>query len=254
MRPVPITSEDEPVVFHNVAKALSWKVGRRAFDITRVEMGETKQEASEMSGQDMEMLKMYQKEFSFQGGSNTFSDLNQLKIPIITEIRKEPAAPKDNIVESMGSEVESKKKINNPLPVLAESMTSPVHDSNPSMPTHTRTGIFDTSKLILGALGIVFGDIGTSPLYTVQTIFTSVPVTRDNVIGAISSIFWLLNISVTLKYVTVIMRANNRGEGGIVALTALASQTTHTLSRPWWKTLTLMIGEHPTEMRFELAA
>ncbi len=99
--------------------------------------------------------------------------------------------------------------------------------------------------LALGALGVVFGDIGTSPLYTVQTIFLNIPATPDNVIGAISSIFWLLNLTVTLKYVIVIMRADNRGEGGIMALTALASQSTQTLTRPWWKTMTMMIGDPP---------
>jgi KUP system potassium uptake protein len=83
--------------------------------------------------------------------------------------------------------------------------------------------------LALGALGVVFGDIGTSPLYTVQTIFLNIPATPENVIGAISSIFWLLNLTVTLKYVIVIMRADKRGEGGIMALTSLASQSTQTL-------------------------
>ena len=115
-------------------------------------------------------------------------------------------------------------------------------DMNP--PTQTARHVNgNTFLLALGALGVVFGDIGTSPLYTVQTIFLSIPATPENVIGAISSIFWLLNLAVTLKYVTVIMRADNRGEGGIMALTALASQSSHGLTRPWWKTMTMMIGE-----------
>ena len=100
-----------------------------------------------------------------------------------------------------------------------------------------------TLLLALGALGVVFGDIGTSPLYTIQTIFLRIEATPENVVGAISSIFWLLNLTVTLKYVTVIMRADNRGEGGIMALTTLASQSPHGLTRPWWKTMTMMIGE-----------
>ncbi len=95
----------------------------------------------------------------------------------------------------------------------------------------------------LGALGAVFCDIGTSPLYTVQTVFLAILATPDNVIGAISAIFRLLNLTVTLKYAIVIMRANNRGEGGIMALTALAFQSTLTLTRPWWKTMTMMIGK-----------
>jgi hypothetical protein len=103
--------------------------------------------------------------------------------------------------------------------------------------------------LALGALGVIFGDIGTSPLYTVQTVFLNIPTTPDNVIGAISSIFWLLNIIVTLKYVIVIMSSDNQGEGGIMALTTLASQSsqsTQPLARPWWYTITMMIGELPS--------
>jgi KUP system potassium uptake protein len=79
--------------------------------------------------------------------------------------------------------------------------------------------------LALGALGIVFGDLGTSPLYTVQTIFTqhqdAAQVTPDGVYGAASLIFWAMTIVVSIKYAGFIMRAHNRGDGGIMALTAL---------------------------------
>ena len=78
--------------------------------------------------------------------------------------------------------------------------------------------------LALGALGVVYGDIGTSPLYALKECFTGthgVPVTKDNVLGILSLIFWSLNFVVTLKYLTVVMRADNRGEGGILALLAL---------------------------------
>jgi KUP system potassium uptake protein len=78
--------------------------------------------------------------------------------------------------------------------------------------------------LALGALGVVYGDIGTSPLYALKECFTGahgVPVTKDNVLGVLSLIFWSLNFVVTLKYLTVMMRADNRGEGGILALLAL---------------------------------
>lgn len=78
--------------------------------------------------------------------------------------------------------------------------------------------------LALGALGVVYGDIGTSPLYALKECFTGphgVPVTKDNVLGVLSLIFWSLNFVVTLKYLTVVMRADNRGEGGILALLAL---------------------------------
>jgi KUP system potassium uptake protein len=81
--------------------------------------------------------------------------------------------------------------------------------------------------LVIGAIGIVFGDIGTSPLYTLRECFTGphgLPLTPDNVLGILSVVFWAIMIVVTLKYVTLIMRADNRGEGGIMALTALASR------------------------------
>ena len=82
------------------------------------------------------------------------------------------------------------------------------------------------ARLALGALGVVFGDIGTSPLYTINSTFVgeNVAVTEANVLGVLSMIFWLLTIVVSLKYVTFIMRADNRGEGGIMALMALAQR------------------------------
>lgn len=77
--------------------------------------------------------------------------------------------------------------------------------------------------LVLGALGVVYGDIGTSPLYTVKQCFDSIGgITPATVYGVLSLITWTLVVVVTLKYVIVIMRADNRGEGGILALTALA--------------------------------
>ncbi|MFI4987351.1 MAG: potassium transporter Kup [Alphaproteobacteria bacterium] len=80
--------------------------------------------------------------------------------------------------------------------------------------------------LILGALGVVYGDIGTSPLYTIKQCFNSgTPLTYETVLGVLSLIAWALIIVVALKYVVVIMRADNRGEGGILALTALALRT-----------------------------
>ncbi len=84
-----------------------------------------------------------------------------------------------------------------------------------------------TAALTLAALGVVFGDIGTSPLYTVQTCFsdyTGLKPTPENVLGMLSLITWALIIVVTLKYVVVVMRADNNGEGGVLALMALVSQ------------------------------
>ena len=80
--------------------------------------------------------------------------------------------------------------------------------------------------LYIGALGVVFGDIGTSPLYTVQTVFNPddphpVGVSTDAVFGIISLIFWSLMIIVTVTYVALVMRADNNGEGGIMALITL---------------------------------
>jgi KUP system potassium uptake protein len=80
--------------------------------------------------------------------------------------------------------------------------------------------------LAVGALGVVFGDIGTSPIYTIQTVFNPgdphpVPISTQNVYGMVSLIFWSVMIIVTLTYVTLVMRADNNGEGGIMALITL---------------------------------
>ena len=83
--------------------------------------------------------------------------------------------------------------------------------------------------VVVGALGVVFGDIGTSPIYTIQTVFSPsdphrVAVSTDSVYGIISLIFWSVTIIVTPTYVTLIMRADNDGEGGIMALITLISR------------------------------
>ena len=94
------------------------------------------------------------------------------------------------------------------------------------------------APLVLGAIGVVFGDIGTSPLYALRVAFSGehgLPATPDNVYGLLSLLFWALIVVVTLKYVTLIMRADNRGEGGILALTALVSRGVAPQSRArWW--------------------
>ncbi|MGE5493023.1 MAG: potassium transporter Kup [Actinomycetota bacterium] len=81
------------------------------------------------------------------------------------------------------------------------------------------------AALALAALGVVYGDIGTSPLYAVKEVFAGnhpIPVTEANIFGSLSLFFWALILVVSVKYVTFIMRADNRGEGGIMALIALA--------------------------------
>ncbi|MGJ7901145.1 potassium transporter Kup [Lysobacter sp. 1R34A] len=82
--------------------------------------------------------------------------------------------------------------------------------------------------LVVGAIGVVFGDIGTSPLYTLKEAFSphfGLTGNHDTVLGILSLVFWALMIVVTLKYVTIIMRADNEGEGGIMALMTLAQRT-----------------------------
>ena len=97
--------------------------------------------------------------------------------------------------------------------------------------------------LTLGAVGVVYGDIGTSPLYTFKEVFaphTGVPLDAQHLIGAVSVIFWALMLVVTLKYVVLILRADNHGEGGGLALTALAAQAVK--SRPALRAALLLLG------------
>jgi KUP system potassium uptake protein len=85
--------------------------------------------------------------------------------------------------------------------------------------------------IVVGALGVVFGDIGTSPIYTIQTVFDPsdphpVPIATANVYGVVSTIFWSVMTIVTLTYITLVMRADNDGEGGIMALITLLRRWT----------------------------
>jgi KUP system potassium uptake protein len=99
------------------------------------------------------------------------------------------------------------------------------------------------AALTLAALGVVYGDIGTSPLYAVKETFDpghGIPLSPETVLGGLSAIFWALMIVVSLKYVTLIMRADNRGEGGIMALLALASAAVQ--DRPRWRATILLLG------------
>jgi KUP system potassium uptake protein len=92
-------------------------------------------------------------------------------------------------------------------------------------------GTADLRRLTLAALGVVYGDIGTSPLYTIQQAFGEagrLPLDEATVLGALSLIFWSLILVVTVKYVTLILRADNRGEGGVLALGTLAARSVGT--------------------------
>ncbi len=106
-----------------------------------------------------------------------------------------------------------------------------------------RHGSSSQSALTLGALGVVYGDIGTSPLYVMKTVFdptNGLALSPANLIGIVSLIFWSLMIVVTLKYVTLIMRAANHGEGGIMALLALAASSV--VAKPKLRHLLLISG------------
>jgi len=100
-----------------------------------------------------------------------------------------------------------------------------------------------TPAVTLLALGVVFGDIGTSPLYAVKETFSAehgIALTHENVLAGLSLMFWSLMIVVSLKYVMLIMRADNRGEGGIMALIALATNAIR--GQPHWRLPLLVIG------------
>jgi KUP system potassium uptake protein len=100
-----------------------------------------------------------------------------------------------------------------------------------------------TAGLALLALGVVYGDIGTSPLYAAKETFNpdhGLPLTAANILGGVSAIFWTLMIVVSLKYVALILRADNRGEGGIMALMALATSTVR--DRPRLRHALVVIG------------
>jgi KUP system potassium uptake protein len=89
---------------------------------------------------------------------------------------------------------------------------------------------------LLVALGIIYGDIGTSPLYVMQAVIGTNKITNDVVYGAVSCIFWTLTLQTTIKYVILILRADNKGEGGILALFALVRR------RAAWLTVPAIIG------------
>jgi KUP system potassium uptake protein len=105
----------------------------------------------------------------------------------------------------------------------------------------SRQGI---AALAVGAIGVVYGDIGTSPLYAIKEAFHgphAFPVTAGNVLGVLSMIFWSLIFVVSIKYVVLIMRADNKGEGGIMALMALVQRATANETRLRWLLMSLGI-------------
>jgi KUP system potassium uptake protein len=118
-----------------------------------------------------------------------------------------------------------------------------MNDSSASQPPEQqhRTAL---PALIVGAVGIVFGDIGTSPLYALKEAFSpkyGIPLTPDNVLGILSLMVWSLVWVITIKYLFVIMRADNNGEGGILALLALALREVGKRTRLKWTIISLGI-------------
>ncbi|MFY7974254.1 MAG: potassium transporter Kup, partial [Rubrivivax sp.] len=107
-----------------------------------------------------------------------------------------------------------------------------------------------TAALTLAAIGVVYGDIGTSPLYALKEVFAHgrVPLTPDNILGILSLVFWTLTVVVSLKYVVLILRADNNGEGGLIAMLALASQAVK--DRPVLRRRLLLLGIFGTAIFF----
>ncbi len=117
-------------------------------------------------------------------------------------------------------------------------------------PSSSATDDSRLAALTLGALGVVYGDIGTSPLYALKEVFThgNLAVTPENIFGILSLVFWTLTIIVSLKYVTLILRADNNGEGGLVAMLALASMAVK--DRPVLRRRLLVVGIFGTAIFF----
>ena len=125
----------------------------------------------------------------------------------------------------------------------------------PRAPLHSHFVSQHSSKsslaaLTLGAIGVVYGDIGTSPLYAFKEVFAHghVPMSAANIQGVLSLIFWTLTVVVSLKYVLLILRADNNGEGGLIAMLALASLAV--ADRPALRARLLMIGIFGTAIFF----
>ena len=98
--------------------------------------------------------------------------------------------------------------------------------------------------MAVAALGVVFGDIGTSPLYAMSACFTgpNIAVTPEHIFGVLSLIFWSLVLVILLKYVMVVLNADNKGEGGVLALTALVVNTERQSPRRKWYGLLGILG------------
>jgi KUP system potassium uptake protein len=138
-------------------------------------------------------------------------------------------------VTSPDAEVESEHPIEPPAQEAAEAPARRRRSRDGGNPEHPAAHSGGLLGLALGAVGIVFGDIGTSPLYAMQTVFSidnhAVKPTTADVYGVISLVFWSITLIVSIKYVMFILRADNDGEGGIMALAALIREKLRSRSR-----------------------
>ena len=126
-----------------------------------------------------------------------------------------------------------------------EEDTVPTPMSSPQVEQRTSAKV----KLAVGAIGIVFGDIGTSPLYAFRETFAGhhkLTLDYEHILGVVSLMFWSMMLVVTLKYVTIIMRADNKGEGGSLALLALINRTVGGKKR--WTSGIVLLGVFATAL------
>src|SRR6476661_7411236 len=134
--------------------------------------------------------------------------------------------------------------------VTAPATDDPSNESvTESQHSHGHAPEGSLAKLMVGAVGIVFGDIGTSPIYAFRETFAGHHILapdRLHIYGVLSLIFWSMMIVVTLKYVTIIMRADNKGEGGSLALLALINRSTGGKKR--WTSGIIMLGVFATAL------
>ncbi len=161
-----------------------------------------------------------------------------------------PAAPTtgepEAVAEAPAPVAETPTPVADPAPAAAAPSLPVVHSEAPEVAQqashhHEPQGMY-LALLALGALGVVYGDIGTSPLYALRECFHGVhglPLTRENVLGVLSLMFWALTMTISVKYTLYILRADNKGEGGTLALTALASSA---LRSPRGRAVVAMLG------------
>jgi KUP system potassium uptake protein len=137
-----------------------------------------------------------------------------------------------------------------PAPGTAPPSTDPGTASAAARPGHAPAAAEGMHKLMLGVLGVVFGDIGTSPIYAMRETFIGhhpLPVDEPHIMGIVSLIFWTMTLIVTIKYVGIVLRADNRGEGGSIAMQALLMRSAHGKR---WAPIVVVLGILATSLFF----